>query len=38
LSWHPDHAKDDGDRQLREHRLKQINAAWEILNGSRQEA
>jgi hypothetical protein len=38
LSWHPDHAKDDGDRQLREHRLKQINAAWEILNGSRKEA
>jgi hypothetical protein len=38
LSWHPDHAKDDGDRQVRELRLKQINAAWEILNGTRPEA
>jgi hypothetical protein len=38
LSWHPDYAKDDADRQLRELRLKQINAAWEILNGTRAEA
>jgi len=38
LSWHPDHAKDDDDRQVRELRLKQINAAWEILNGTRPEA
>jgi DnaJ-class molecular chaperone len=38
MSWHPDHAKDEADRQLRELRLKQINAAWEILNGTRAEA
>ena len=35
LNWHPDYARDDADRQLRELRLKQINAAWEILNGTR---
>jgi curved DNA-binding protein CbpA len=38
LSWHPDHAKDEADRQTRELRLKQINAAWDILNGVRAEA
>jgi hypothetical protein len=38
LSWHPDHAKDEADRQSRESRLKQINAAWDILNGVRAEA
>jgi len=38
LNWHPDYARDDADRQLRELRLKQINAAWEILNGTRPEA
>ena len=38
LSWHPDHAKDEADRQMREVRLKQINAAWDILNGVRAEA
>ena len=27
LSWHPDLAKDEADRQFREYRLKQINAA-----------
>ncbi len=32
LSWHPDHAKDAADRQTRELRTKQINAAWEILS------
>jgi hypothetical protein len=32
LSWHPDHAKNEADRQIRELRLKQINAAWDILN------
>jgi hypothetical protein len=30
-SWHPDYASDPADRQLREMRLKQVNAAWEIL-------
>jgi curved DNA-binding protein CbpA len=38
LNWHPDHAKDEPDRQMRELRLKQINAAWDILNGVRAEA
>jgi DnaJ-class molecular chaperone len=35
LSWHPDYAKDLADRQLRELRLKQVNAAWEIIAGKR---
>jgi hypothetical protein len=35
LSWHPDHANSPGDRQLRELRLKQINAAWDIIAGRR---
>ena len=34
-SWHPDHASGDVDRQMRELRLKQINAAWEIIAGKR---
>jgi hypothetical protein len=38
LSWHPDHAKNEADRQMREVRLKQINAAWDILNGVPAEA
>lgn len=33
LSWHPDHAHDAEDRKNREHRLKQINAAWDIIAG-----
>jgi DnaJ-like protein len=32
---HPDYALDEEDRLLRERRLKQINAAWEILGGKR---
>lgn len=35
LSWHPDLARDESDRQMRELRLKQINAAWEIIQGKR---
>ena len=35
MSWHPDYAVDHSDRAAREQRMKQINAAWEILNGSR---
>ncbi|MGE0022153.1 MAG: hypothetical protein AB7S70_00795 [Hyphomicrobium sp.] len=31
MSWHPDHASDAADRAAREARLKQINAAWDIL-------
>jgi hypothetical protein len=34
-SWHPDHAKDELDRALRELRSKQINAAWELLRAQR---
>jgi len=33
LSWHPDHATSAADRERRELRLKQINAAWEIISG-----
>lgn len=36
LSWHPDHAANEADRQLREARLKQINIAWEIIENSDQ--
>jgi DnaJ-class molecular chaperone len=28
--WHPDRARKE-DRAFREHRLKQINVAWDIL-------
>jgi hypothetical protein len=35
--WHPDLARDDADRALRELRSKQINAAWELLQGQRAE-
>lgn len=38
LTWHPDHAKDERDRSLREDRIKQINIAWELINGKRQAA
>ena len=37
LSWHPDLAKDEADRQLREYRLKQINTAWDLIQGKRLE-
>ena len=33
LSWHPDHARDPADRAMREQRIKQINAAWDIISG-----
>jgi hypothetical protein len=33
LSWHPDAAISADDHHLRELRMKQINAAWDILNG-----
>ncbi len=35
LSWHPDYANSPQDRELRELRMKQINAAWEIFSGRR---
>jgi hypothetical protein len=31
LSWHPDLAQSETDRQVREFRVKQINAAWDLL-------
>ena len=34
-SWHPDHAKDEADRVMRELRSKQINAAWGLLRRQR---
>jgi DnaJ-class molecular chaperone len=33
MSWHPDHARDEADRRNREQRIKQINAAWDLLKG-----
>jgi hypothetical protein len=38
LSWHPDYAEGPADQQIRELRLKQINAAWEIIAGKRAQA
>lgn len=37
-AWHPDLAKDDDDRRMREERIKQINVAWDLITGKRQEA
>jgi DnaJ-class molecular chaperone len=37
MSWHPDLAKNETDRALREQRSKQINAAWDILQSQRAE-
>jgi hypothetical protein len=37
-SWHPDHARDEADRRLREDRMKQINMAWDIIAARQQEA
>ena len=37
-SWHPDQARDDADRHRREHRIKQINVAWDLIQGKRVEA
>jgi len=38
MSWHPDLAKDEADRIAREERIKQINVAWELVNGKREAA
>lgn len=35
MGWHPDHAKDDADKALREERTKQINIAWDLIVGKR---
>ncbi|MFO7297722.1 MAG: hypothetical protein DIU63_02155 [Proteobacteria bacterium] len=36
--WHPDLAKDEADRLLREERMKRINIAWDLITEKRQEA
>ncbi|MDH4982533.1 J domain-containing protein [Hyphomicrobium sp. D-2] len=38
MSWHPDHARDDADREMREQRIRQINIAWDLINGERKAA
>ncbi len=38
MSWHPDHARDDQDRLVREDRMRQINIAWDLINGQRKVA
>jgi hypothetical protein len=38
MSWHPDHARNEPDRQYRENRIKQINAAWDLLRARQAEA
>jgi hypothetical protein len=35
MSWHPDHARDEADRVRREGRMKQINAAWDMIKDRR---
>ncbi len=38
MSWHPDYARDETDRQKREDRIKQINAAWDLIKEQRKAA
>lgn len=38
MSWHPDLARDDNDREMRESRIRQINIAWDLINGKREAA
>jgi hypothetical protein len=38
MSWHPDLARDDDDRLMREDRIRQINIAWDLINGKREAA
>lgn len=38
MSWHPDHARDADDRMAREDRIRQINIAWDLINGKREAA
>jgi hypothetical protein len=38
MSWHPDHARDEPDRLVREARVTQINVAWDLICGKREAA
>lgn len=38
MSWHPDYARDNADRIKREDRMKQINAAWDMIKDGRRAA
>ena len=35
MSWHPDHARDDEDRRVREGRIRQINVACDLISQNR---
>ena len=35
ISWHPDLAKGEADRALRDARIKEINVAWDLITGKR---
>lgn len=38
MTWHPDLARSEPDRALREARMKQINAAWDLIRERRKAA
>ena len=38
MSWHPDHARDEDDRRVREERIRQINIAWDLITAKREVA
>ncbi len=38
VSWHPDLARSDADRELRDARIKEINVAWDLITGKRMSA
>ncbi|MGZ5851476.1 MAG: hypothetical protein ACXWJH_02750 [Hyphomicrobium sp.] len=38
MSWHPDHARDEEDRLVREERIRQINIAWDLITAKREAA
>ena len=38
MSWHPDHARDEDDRRVREERIRQINIAWDLITAKRDAA
>jgi hypothetical protein len=38
MSWHPDHARDEDDRRMREARIRQINIAWDLIIAKREAA